>query len=496
MFKKILIANRGEIAVRIAKTCREMGIATVAVYSHPDRAGVHVGAADEAYALEGVTSGESYLRIDKIIAIAQQCGADAIHPGFGFLSENAKFAEACAEAGIIFIGPKPDAIRAMGDKIIAKDTLGKAGVPCVPGWSGKTDLSIDELNTICADVGYPVLIKAAAGGGGKGMRVVSNAKELPAAFEAAQREANAAFGDARVFVEKYVERARHIEFQIFGDTHGNVVHLFERECSIQRRHQKIVEESPSVALDDDLRARMGAAAVTAAQAINYVNAGTVEFMLDDAGNFYFLEVNTRLQVEHPVTEMVTQLDLVRLQIDIAAGKPLPFKQEDLIQRGHAMEVRVYAEDAARGFLPSTGTIEAYAEPRGANVRVDSGVTAGTEVTVHYDPMLSKLIVWGPDRRTAIDRMVTALRGYCILGITTNVEFLAAVVDHPQHRSGAIYTRFLDDHQIAVEKPEIAPDEAWILAAVVAGQNTSRASVAMAATTETGPWQTAGAWKAY
>lgn len=496
MFKKILIANRGEIAVRVAKTCREMGIATVAVFSDADRGGVHTTVVDEAHALEGVTSGETYLRIDKIIGIAQRCGADAIHPGFGFLSENAKFAEACAAANIAFIGPTPDAIRSMGDKIIAKELLRKAEVPVVPGWSGKTDVSIDELQTICTDVGYPVLIKAAAGGGGKGMRVVNKAAELPAAFEAAQREANAAFGDARVFVEKYVERARHIEFQIFGDTHGNVVHLFERECSIQRRHQKIVEESPSVALDDNLRARMGAAAVKAALAINYVNAGTVEFMLDDAGNFYFLEVNTRLQVEHPVTEMVTQLDLVRLQIDIAAGKPLPFKQDDLTQRGHAIEVRVYAEDAARGFMPSTGTIEAYVEPRGANIRVDSGVTAGTEVTVHYDPMLSKLIVWGTDRTTAIDRMVSALRDYCILGITTNIEFLRAVVDHPEHRSGAIYTRFLEDHSIALDKPALAPDEAWITAALAVSQTKATTGGSQWTAPTSDPWQTAGAWKAY
>lgn len=500
MFKKILIANRGEIAVRIMRTCQEMGIRCVAVYSDPDRRGVHVAAADEAYALDGVTSGETYLRHDKIVDIARRCGADAIHPGFGFLSENATFAEACAAAGMTFIGPRPDAIRAMGDKIIAKETLARAGVPTVPGFTvepGKQgDALVNELKTRCREIGYPVLIKAAAGGGGKGMRVVNSEGEMSGALEAAQREANAAFGDARVFVEKYLSKARHVEIQVFGDTHGNVVHLFERECSIQRRHQKIVEESPSVALTPDLRARMGASAVAAARAIGYVNAGTVEFMVDDAGSFYFLEVNTRLQVEHPVTELVTRRDLVRAQILVANGEPLPFTQDDLHQEGHAMEVRIYAEDAARGFLPSTGTIGVYVEPVAPNIRVDSGIAAGTEVSVHYDPMLAKLIVWGRDRQEAIARMNWALRHYVVLGVTTNIEFLRAVVTHPKHVSGEIHTRFLDENPIEPASKECPPDEAWIAAAVAAQSAGGRKLATEASTTDPGPWQTAGAWKAF
>ncbi|MBK8268312.1 MAG: ATP-grasp domain-containing protein, partial [Planctomycetes bacterium] len=357
MFKKILIANRGEIAVRIAQTVQELGITAVGVFSEPDRRAVHVSSMDEAYALEGSTSAESYLRIEKIIDIARKHGVDAIHPGFGFLSENEDFAQACADARITFIGPRPDVIRDMGDKIIAKEKFKAAGVPVVPGWSGEGNVSLDELKKIAAGVGYPVLIKAAAGGGGKGMRVVKAESDLQGALEAAQREANAAFGDARVFIEKYITRPRHIEFQIFGDSHGNVVHLFERECSIQRRHQKIVEESPSTALSDELRAKMGEAAVRAAKAIGYTNAGTVEFIVDESGSFYFLEVNTRLQVEHPVTEMVVGRDLVRAQIAVAAGEKLPFEQEQLRQTGHALEVRIYAEDASRNFMPSTGRIE-------------------------------------------------------------------------------------------------------------------------------------------
>ncbi|HPF39700.1 MAG TPA: acetyl-CoA carboxylase biotin carboxylase subunit [Phycisphaerae bacterium] len=500
MFKKILIANRGEIAVRIMRTCQELGIRAVAVYSDPDRRSVHVGAADEAYALDGVTSGETYLRADKIVAIARRCGADAIHPGFGFLSENAAFAEACADAGITFIGPRPDAIRAMGDKIIAKETLSKAGVPIVPGFTvdvGQHGAAlVDQLKSRCAEIGYPVLIKAAAGGGGKGMRVVNSESEMAAALEAAQREANAAFGDARVFVEKYLSKSRHVEIQVFGDTHGNVVHLFERECSIQRRHQKIVEESPSVALTPELRERMGAAAVAAARAIGYVNAGTVEFMVDDAGAFYFLEVNTRLQVEHPVTELVTRRDLVKAQLLVAAGEPLPFTQADLKQEGHAMEVRVYAEDAARGFLPSTGTVGVYREPVAPNVRVDSGIDAGSEVSVHYDPMLAKLIVWGRDRQEAIARMEWALRHYVILGVTTNIDFLRAVVSHPKHVAGEVHTRFLDENPIDMTDGASPPDEAWIAAVLAAHSGGPRKAGAELAGAEAGPWRMAGAWKAY
>ena len=502
MFKKILIANRGEIAVRIARTCREMGIRVAAVYSDADRRSVHVAAADEAYALEGVTSGETYLRIDKIMDVARRCGADAIHPGFGFLSENAGFAEACAAAGITFIGPSPAAIRAMGDKIVAKQTLAAAGVPIVPGFTLDGDAHVSELRSRCAEIGYPVLIKAAAGGGGKGMRIVESERDLDGALEAAQREANAAFGDARVFIEKYLSRSRHVEIQVFGDSHGHVVHLFERECSIQRRHQKIIEESPCVALSAALRARMGEAAVAAARAIQYVGAGTVEFMLDDTGAFYFLEVNTRLQVEHPVTEMVTRHDLVEAQILVAAGAPLPFQQNNLTQQGHAIEVRIYAEDPARGFLPSTGDIRVYREPAGPNVRVDSGIAAGSEVSVHYDPMLAKLIVWGRTRSEAIARIDRALSEYVILGVTTNVDFLRAVVTHPAHVAGDLHTRFLDEHVINVAGDVAPPDEAWI-AAALAGQTNGTSVPRRRQSPEeansrggAGPWQTAGAWKAY
>jgi len=500
MFKKVLIANRGEIAVRIAQTLQEMGLCAVAVYSDPDRHALHVERADEAYGLEGTTSGETYLKIERLIAIARQHGVDAIHPGYGFLSENAQFAEACAAAGITFIGPKPDVIRAMGDKIVAKKTMQDAGVPVVPGWSG-AKVDVETIHKEAGKIGYPVLVKAAAGGGGKGMRVVEQESALAEALEAAQREANAAFGDARVFLEKYITHARHVEVQIFGDTHGNAVHLFERECSIQRRHQKIIEESPSPALTPDLRAEMGAAAVRAAKALGYTSAGTVEFMLDANGKFYFLEVNTRLQVEHPVTELVTRHDLVRAQLAVAAGEPLPFSQESLAQVGHAQECRIYAEDAARGFLPSTGTIVQYAEPSGPGIRVDSGVRQGSTISVHYDPMLAKLVVWGPSRAAAIEKMVWALDHYCVLGVTTNIEFLRNVLTHEAFGRGETYTRFLSDHQIEPRRREAVDDAAWIAAAFAAQQlgphagRTGTGRVHVPAERD-GPWQQAGAWRAY
>ena len=376
MFRKVLIANRGEIAVRIAQSLQQMGITAAAIYSEADAHSLHARSADEAYALGGKTSAESYLRIDKIIDVAKAHGVDAIHPGYGFLSENADFAQACADARITFIGPSPQVIHDMGDKIIAKQSFIAAGVPVVPGWSGPEDAGVEMIRGQAAKIGYPVLIKAAAGGGGKGMRVVQTEKDLATSLDAARREAQAAFGDGRIFLEKYISRPRHVEFQIFGDGRGNVVHLFERECSIQRRHQKIIEESPSPALTPQLRQKMGEAAVRAARTIGYTNAGTVEFMLDDAGNFYFLEVNTRLQVEHPVTEMITHQDLVRAQVLVAAGEELPFTQDELRQEGHAIECRIYAEDPARGFLPSTGTLAHYLPPIWANIRVDSGVSEG------------------------------------------------------------------------------------------------------------------------
>jgi acetyl/propionyl-CoA carboxylase alpha subunit len=484
-FRRVLIANRGEIAVRIAQTLQEMGITAVAVHSEPDRRAVHVQRADEAYALDGKTSAETYLRGDKIIDLARAHGIDAIHPGYGFLSENEDFAQACIDAGITFIGPRPDRIRSMGDKIIARKTMAEAGVPVVPGWS--TDSAIDPatLKREAGRIGYPVLVKAAAGGGGKGMRVVQSEAELMPAVEAAQREAGSAFGDARVFLEKYIADARHVEIQIFGDEHGNCVHLFERECSIQRRHQKIIEESPCVALSPQTREKMGEAGVKAARAVGYTNAGTVEFMLTDRGDFYFLEVNTRLQV-----------DLVRAQILVAAGHPLPFSQSDLTQTGHALECRIYAEDAARNFMPSIGVIEHCVPPSGANIRVDSGVAAGSEVSVYYDPMLAKLIVWGRSRDEAIDRMAWALRRYAIVGVTTNTEFLRNVILHPEFRAGRTTTRFLEMHPItAAQAAGDIPDAALVAAALAARSNgRSSGSARLPADAHASPWQTACAWR--
>lgn len=502
MFKKILIANRGEIAARIASTLQQMGITAAAAYSEPDRAGVHVRAADEAYALEGKTSAETYLRGDRIIEVARRHGVQAIHPGYGFLSENEAFAQAVADAGMVFIGPSPKVIRAMGDKLIAKETFARAGVPVVPGWSGDARVAGAEVPRRAAEIGYPVLIKAAAGGGGKGMRVVEGEAKLSSAIEAAQREAAAAFGDGRVFLEKYIVRPRHVEIQIFGDMRGNVVHLFERECSIQRRHQKILEESPSPALSAELRERMGAAAVAAAKAIGYTNAGTVEFVVDPQGNFYFLEVNTRLQVEHPVTELVTHQDLVRAQVLVAAKEPLPFTQEALRQDGHAIECRIYAEDPERGFLPSVGRIEQYVPPVAPFVRVDSGVMQGSEVTVHYDPMLAKLIVWGRTREEAYDRMAWSLKRFVILGVTTNVEFLAALVRHPDVRAGSVHTQFLQEQQLDWGQTDDTPDEALIAAALAARRLTSgqRGEAHGGGRPETGrhpsPWASAQAFPAH
>jgi 3-methylcrotonyl-CoA carboxylase alpha subunit len=498
MFKKVLIANRGEIAVRIARTVQQMGLRAVAIYSEPDRGAPHVLTADEAYPLEGKTSAETYLRADRIIDIATRHGVDAIHPGYGFLSENAAFAQSCAQVGVTFIGPSPDVIRAMGDKLTAKKLFADAGVPVVPGWSG--DASTTEADQITAEadrIGYPVLIKAAAGGGGKGMRVVASASELHNAIEAAKREAHSAFGDARVFIEKFIDRPRHIEVQIFGDTHGNIVHLFERECSIQRRHQKIIEESPSPVMTPELRRRIGEAAVTAARTIGYTNAGTVEFMLDPGGSFHFLEVNTRLQVEHPVTEMITGHDLVRAQLLVAAGEPLPFTQEELTSTGHAIECRIYAEDAAHGFVPSIGRLEHFVPPQGPNIRVDSGVQAGSEISVYYDPMLAKMIVWGRDRSEALERTLWALDRFVALGVVTNIEFLRNVVDHVDFRAGRLHTKFLDEHAIAptIERPP--PESAYIAAALAAATNTSsRPEVSHDGTTSPrlGPWSAAGPWR--
>lgn len=441
MFDKILIANRGEIAVRIIRSCKSMGINTVAVYSEPDFRSLHVLHADEAVLLGGARPAESYLIMERIIEAALSTGSQAIHPGYGFLSENPDFAEKVVSAGLSFIGPPAAVIAAMGDKIAAKDLAIEAGVPTVPGHS-KPIVALKEARDAATEIGYPVLLKPAAGGGGKGMRVVENESELGSALSLCQQETKKSFGDERIFVERYLTKPRHIEFQVIGDRHGNVVHLGERECSIQRRYQKIVEESPSCALPPELRAEMGHLACELSRRAGYVNAGTVEFILDEDNSFYFLEMNTRLQVEHPVTELVTGFDLVELQLRVAAGDPLPFTQEEVSQNGWAMEVRVCAEDAKRGFVPSIGQITRYAEPRGKKVRVDAGVATGSTISVYYDPMLAKVITWGDNREEARQNMVQALNGYHIEGIFTNIDFANQVLTHPVFIDGDISTSFI------------------------------------------------------
>jgi propionyl-CoA carboxylase alpha chain len=441
MFKKILIANRGEIACRIIRAARRMGIATVAVYSEADADALHVREADEAIAIGPSPSAESYLRIDRIIEAARASGAEAVHPGYGFLSENARFAEALAAAGIVFIGPDARAIAAMGDKIESKKLAVAAGITTVPGHLD-TIPNADEAVRIAREVGFPVMIKAAAGGGGKGMRIARNDGEVRDGFRMATSEARSSFADDRVFIEKYIEEPRHIEIQVLGDTQGSVVHLFERECSIQRRHQKVIEEAPSPFLDNATRAAMGAEAVALAKAVGYRSAGTVEFIVDRQRNFYFLEMNTRLQVEHPVTEMVTGLDLVELMIRIAAGEPLPFKQHELRLTGSAIEARVYAEDPARNFLPSIGRLVRYLPPEGPGIRVDSGVYEGAEISLYYDPMIAKLVVQGETRAAAITRMIGALDAFYIEGVSHNVGFLAAVFATARFREGRLSTNFI------------------------------------------------------
>ncbi|HYP18926.1 MAG TPA: acetyl-CoA carboxylase biotin carboxylase subunit [Chloroflexia bacterium] len=440
--KKVLIANRGEIALRVVRACAEVGLESVAVYSEADRTSLHVRAADEAYLIGPPQSADSYLRVDRLLDVARKSGADAVHPGYGFLAENADFAQAVLEAGLTWIGPEPRAMRMLGDKLEARRTAQAAGVPTVPG----TDVATDDLQTAldaAQQIGYPVLIKASAGGGGKGMRIVSRPEELEAALRGAQSEAQASFGSGTVYIEKYLESVRHVEIQLLGDTHGNVIHLGERECSVQRRYQKLIEESPSVAVDRDLRERMGSVAVAAAKAVGYSSAGTVEFLLDKFKNFYFLEVNTRLQVEHPVTELVTGVDLVLEQFRIASGRPLRLKQSDVRFNGHAMECRIAAEDPFNNFAPSLGTIAAVSEPSGAGVRVDSSIYAGGKVSIYYDPMIAKLIVWAPSRAHAILRMRRALREYRIAGIQTNIPFHLRVMQSLDFQRGRLDTKFVE-----------------------------------------------------
>ncbi len=444
IIRKILIANRGEIACRIMRTCHSMGIAAVAVFSTVDTQARHVREADEAIHIGDNPATASYLNIPALIEAARRSGADAIHPGYGFLAENADFAAACLEAGLIFIGPTPEAIRRMGSKREAKLLMQAADVPTVPGYQGE-DQSDETLIAAGHKIGFPLMVKAAAGGGGKGMRVVTGPDALPEALAAARREALSAFGDNTLILERVIAPARHVEFQIFGDQHGQIIHLGERECSIQRRHQKIIEETPSTALTRELRERMGAAAVTVGRQIGYVNAGTVEFILDEAGNFYFLEVNTRLQVEHPVTEYVTGLDLVRWQIEVAEGRPLPLKQEEVRFRGHAIECRVYAEDPANSFLPTTGDILLWREPTGDGVRVDAGILSGGSVSIYYDPMLAKIITYGADRAEALRRMDRALSQTVLMGLRNNIAFLRGILLHPEHVAGHLSTNFIEQH---------------------------------------------------
>jgi 3-methylcrotonyl-CoA carboxylase alpha subunit len=493
--RRVLVANRGEIAIRIVRACREAGIETVAVYSDADRDAPHTRAADQSVHIGPAAPSESYLKIDAILDAARATGCDAIHPGYGFLSENAAFARACEQSDIRFIGPLATTIEQMGSKIGARKLMEAAGVPVVPGLTpaDQTDAGVmAAVNTI----GFPCLVKASAGGGGKGMRALHGAGEGPEMIAAARREALAAFGDGTLYVERLVLRPRHVEIQVFGDSLGNVVHLFERECSLQRRHQKVIEESPSVALTAKLRQAMGAAAVQAAKAANYRNAGTIEFLLEGSGEearFYFLEMNTRLQVEHPVTEAVTGVDLVLAQLAVAAGEPLPWRQENLTQRGHAIECRVYAEDPSAGFLPQAGPLLLYREPSGPGIRVDAGVEEGGEISVTYDPLLAKLTVMAENRARAIDRAIAALREFPVLGIRTNIPFMIRLLDHEDVRSGAIHTGFIDEHLADLTSPRPVPAEA--VAAAALAQPAARGVTAQdaVATPATDPWTALSNW---
>ncbi len=498
MFKKVLVANRGEIAVRIIRACRELGIGTVAVFSEADRSALHVRYADEAYLIGPAPSRESYLRADKIFDVAKKSHADAVHPGYGFLAEREDFAAKCADLKITFIGPKPSSIAAMGDKGKARATVIKARLPVVPGTEAVGNMTNDDLLRIAPSIGFPLLIKATAGGGGKGMREVKSLEEMPTLLASARREAESAFGDGNVYLEKLIEGARHIEFQIMADTFGNVIHLGERECSIQRRHQKLLEESPSSFLDDELRGKMGSIAVKSAQAVDYVNAGTIEFLVDKDRNFYFLEMNTRLQVEHPVTEMVTGVDIVAEQIRIARGRQLSYTQEQIKFTGHAIECRVNAEDPFNGFMPSTGRITHSLLPTGPGVRVDTGVYPGFEITPFYDPMIAKLIVWGETRAQAILRMRRALEEYRIVGVRTNIPFHQTLMDSHRFMAGQFDTRFVEERfsmDDAVEARAANAEIAAILATLVAHQQSERnANIVRRNERDTSNWKWVGRWE--
>lgn len=495
MFKKILIANRGEIAIRVMRACRELGIRSVAVYSTVDRASLHIQYADEAVLIGEAPAQQSYLNIDAIIKAAKETGAEAIHPGYGFLAENYLFVERCEQEGIIFIGPNSKAMKLVGDKVESRLVTEKAGIPLIPGMKRKST-DVDECLAEADKIGYPVLLKASAGGGGKGMRIINSRAELAAAAEAGMREAKSAFGDPSIYLEKYLESPRHVEFQVLADNYGNAVHVFERECSIQRRHQKIVEESPSTILNDDMRKRMGQTALKVVKVSGYSNAGTVEFLVDKERNFYFLEVNARLQVEHPVTELVCGIDLVHAQLRIASGENLWLKQDDIRQKGHAIECRIYAEDPATSFLPSAGKILFMKEPSGPGIRHDCGIYSGYEVSVYYDPILSKLIAWAPTREICCHRMAAALEDFPLLGIKTNIEFLRDLITHPEFLAGRTTTDFIPRNA-----PEWKPreskellDEALIGAAIYTQTEKSTPGISAGTEQHPSPWQTLGDWR--
>lgn len=475
MFKKVLIANRGEISIRITRACRELGIRSVAVFSDADRDSLHVFLADEAYNIGPAPSAESYLRADKILEVAKKCGADAIHPGYGFLSENSAFVQACMDAGITFIGPTPENINSMGDKLSAKALMKNAKVPTVPGSDGAVD-TVEQATAVIQKIGLPVIIKASAGGGGKGMRVVRSESEIESAFRACRSEGQNYFKDPTVYIEKFVSDPKHIEIQVFGDKHGNVVHLFERECSVQRRHQKIIEESPSPSVPPEVRHKMGEAAVRAAKQINYIGAGTIEFIFDNTTkDFYFMEMNTRLQVEHPITELVTGVDLVREQIFVALGHPLSFKQQDLKQKGHAIEVRICAEDPVT-YKPSPGLIRACRHPQGPFVRCDSYAYPGYEVPIYYDPMIAKVITWGETRAEAIDRMDRALSEFILSGIKSNIVLHRTILKHPKFIDGSYTTQFLEKNFEVIEPAMFTyiDDHVFLIAAAITAYNDRKA----------------------
>lgn len=496
-FKKILIANRGEIAVRVIKACQEMGIETVAVYSEIDRTGLHVQMADEAVCIGSPPAVESYLHMDHIIQAAHDTGAEAIHPGYGFLAENSEFARRCEEENLVFIGPNSRSLNLVGDKIRSRKSVGQAGLPIIPGMKG-FHKDVAKYQEEARRIGYPVMIKATAGGGGKGMRIVYEEKDLKDSLEAGRREAKSAFGDESVYLEKYIEEPHHVEIQVLADNHGNVVHLFERECSIQRRHQKIVEETPSPILDDQLRNEMGNAAKKVIQVTGYNNAGTVEFLVDKDKNFYFLEVNARLQVEHPVTELTTGVDLVHQQIKVASGEKISLRQEKLEQRGHAIECRIYAEDPLNNFLPSSGKVLFLKEPRGPGVRHDCGIYGGCEVPIFYDPILAKLIVWAEDRNLACQRMINALGDYVILGIKTTIDFLKDVISHPQFKKGKTTTDFLKLHFSDWEEKKKTEDKQKLAALACAFDSTLQSPVRTGGVSSHkeihSPWTSLGKWR--